>query len=612
MPTPSTSDLRRSFLKVLVLPALTFLLVPAITVGFARYGASKIDGSILASVERAIAKDASLSEDDRAAARAFYAEHLASTACGDPDPRLAHYREAVCGTWSETWQFMVAERVGWGAGLLGLAAFLLVGALGLVAFWNRRAQYWSFMLGWRSLVLVTVIETVAQGALVVWLSYWITALVFHRYFPKLIVVAAIAALAAVASIVRALLRKVPDPEPLEAERVTEADAPGLWRRVRELAARLGTEPPRLIVAGIDDNFFVTEQAIPLADGSSGGGRLLYVSLPLLRTLSPSEADAVFGHELAHFHGGDTLASARLYPMLVRYGAYSEALSSGGLTVPAAYVMRLYRAIFELALKRDHRRRELLADAEASRLTSPEDLGRSLLKIVGYSGFRARTEGELFGQRSVHEGSLALRDRIQDGLPAYAASPGFQEHVRTQRVPHPFDSHPPLEDRLAGVGAGVGVGDAGALLQERPAHGWADDVLTARAIEERLWGAYEARFKSNHEANLAWRYLPATDEERALVLRHFPDATFSGKGGEVRLTYLDLTRPDGARIALADIEKAKIDSGTFSTELVLTRRGAIGKERTFKVSLKALGKDAERFKEAFARYWQRDQMARGQA
>jgi Zn-dependent protease with chaperone function len=612
MPTPSTSDLRRSFVKVLVLPALTFLLVPAIAVGFARYGSSRIDGLILASAERAIAQDVSLSEQDRAAARAFYAAHPASAACADPDPGLADYRQAVCGTWSPTWQFMVAERVGWAAGLLGLVAFLLVGALGLVAFWSRRAQYWSFMLGWRSLVLVTVIETVAQGALVVWLSYWITALVFERYFPKLILVAAVAALAAVGSIVWALLRKMPGVEPLEAERVTEADAPGLWRRVRDLAARLGTEPPSVIAAGIDDNFFVTEQATPLTDGSSSGGRLLYVSLPLLRTLSLAEADAVFGHELAHFHGGDTVASARLYPMLVRYEAYSAALSSGGLTAPASYVMQLYRAIFELALKRDQRRRELLADAEASRLTSPDDLGRSLLKIVGYSSFRARTEGELFDHRKVHEGSLALRDRIQEGLPAFAASPGFQEHVRTLRVPHPFDSHPPLDERLSNVAATVGVGDAAALLREHPEHSWADEVLTAGAIEERLWSAYEARFKADHEVSLAWQYLPATDEERALVLRHFPDAAFPAKGGEVRLTHLDLIRQDGARIALADIEAAKIDSGTFSNDLVLTRRGASGKERTFKVNLKALGKNADGFQEAFSRYWKRNQVARAAA
>jgi Zn-dependent protease with chaperone function len=445
--------------------------------------------------------------------------------------------------------------------------------------------------------------------LAVWLSYWVTALLFDRYYPKLILVAAVLAGLAVVAIVGALLRKVPAPEPLEAERVTEAQAPGLWRRVKDLAARLGTEPPAIVAAGIDDNFFVTEHAMPLTDGTPGGGRLLYVSLPLLRTLAPSEADAVFGHELAHFQGGDTAASARLYPMLVRYEAYWSALAAGGLTVPASYVMRLYRAIFELALKREQRRRELAADAAAARLTSPDDLGRSLLKIVGYSSFRAATEQALFEHREVHQEGLGLAQRIEAGLPAHAASPGFQEHVRTLQVPHPFDSHPPLEERLAAVGAALGVADAAGLLRERPAATWADDVLTAPEIEGRLWAAYETRFKASHEQSLAWRYLPATDEERAVVLKHFPDLSFPADGGAVSLTHLALGRPDGASIALAEIEAAKIDDGTFSKQLVLTRRGASGKAATFKVDLKALGKQADDFKAAFGRYWQRDQVAR---
>ena len=609
MTSTPRDDLRRSFLKVLLLPALTFLFIPLLAVGFTRYGEGKIDGMILHSIEAAIDRDASMSGPERASAKAFFAAHPASAACTDLDPRLDRFREAVCTRWGEVWQFAMAKRLGWFAASLGLAAFLMIGALGLLAFWNQRAQYWSFMLGWRGLVAVTVTETVAQGVLAVWLSYWVTALLFDVYVPKLILLVGIAAALAVLSIVRALLRRAPDPEPIEAHGITESEAPGLWHRVKDLAARRGTEPPTTIAAGIDDNFFVTEQAIRLTDGTPSGGRLLYVSLPLLRALSPGEADAVFGHELAHFRGGDTAASTRLSPMLIRYHAYSSALAAGGLTLPASYVLRLYRAIFELALKREQRRRELLADTEAARLTTPDDLGRSLLKIVGYSSFRAHTEQALFDHRAVHEGGLALRERIEAGLATHTASPGFQEHVRTLRVPHPFDSHPPLEERLANVGASVRVADVAPLLQERPSRTWADDVLTSGTIEEQLWGTYEARFRANHEASLAWRYLPATDDEIDLVRRYFPDVRFPTKDGVLTLTFSALTRPDGETIPLAEIGAAKINNGTFSTQLVLTRRNAQGKPSTFKLNLKSLGKQAEPFKQAFARYWQRDQAAR---
>lgn len=608
----SSFELRRSFFKILVLPALTFLLVPLLAVGFIRYGEARIDGEITASILANIDR-AALSAEEKAAARSFVAEHPASRSCTDPDPRVAKLRRAVCDTWDPVWQFAMAERVAAAAAALGVAALLGVALLGLIAFWSRRAQHWSFMLGWRALVAVTVVETVAQGALLTWLSYWVTALVFDRYFPKLIAGAGIVALFAVAAIVKALLRRPPAEAPLEAEAVTEADAPNLWARVRELARRIGTEPPATIAAGVDDNFFVTEHPLPLRGGEARPGRLLYASLPLLRTLSPSEADAVLGHELAHFKGGDTAASARLHPMLVRYAAYASTLAEGGLTVPAGHVMRLYRAIFELALKREARRRELIADAEASRLTTPDDLGRALLKIVGYSSFRAATEEQLFAQQTAHADGLGLRQRIDAGLPAHAASPGFLEHVRATEVPHPFDSHPPLEERLAAAGATTRLQDAAALLAARPERTWADDVPTADDIEGRLWAAYEGRFRARHDESLAWRYLPSTEAQRAHVLRYFPDRSFPRKqGGEVRVTHAAVIREDGATIAFSEIASAKVQQGTFTHELTLTRRKELGGPRTFKVKLGPLGKGATQFKAAFGLYWRRDQVARAAA
>jgi Zn-dependent protease with chaperone function len=607
-PTPAL-DFRRDFLKVVVLPALTFLLIPLFAAGFARYGERKLDGIILQSIESSIDGDAEIPAADRPEVKGFYRAHPPSAVCTDPDPRLDRYRAAVCERWGDVWQFVWAYRLALFAAALGLATFVAIGLLGLVAFWSRRAQYWSFMLGWRWLVAVTVAETIAQGVLAVWLSYWVTALLLEQYVPKLILMIALLAGLAVITIVRALLRRPPALEPLEAELLPEADAPGLWGRVKELAGRFGIEPPRAIVAGIDDNFFVTERSAPLTDGKALDGRVLYVSLPLLRILSTGEADAIFGHELAHFRGGDTAATARLYPMLARYQSYAAMLAGGGLTLPASLVMRLYRAIFELALAREQRRREYAADAEAARITSPDDLARSLLKVAGYSSFRAWTERHLFEQRSLHEGALALGARIAEGLPTHAGSQAFQEEALTLRVPHPYDSHPPLPERIQAVASAVKLEDAAPLLQARPERTWADEVLTGAAIEERLWGAYEARFKANHDVALAYRYLPANEEERGHVVRHFPDLTFEGKKGATVMTHAGVTLPGGASFLFAEIQSAKVDEGTFSHKLLLDLRSPAGEKRKADVDLKALGDQAKPFKEAFSRYWQRDQVAR---
>lgn len=612
MPAPAP-DHRRDFLKVLVLPALTFLLVPVLAAGFARYGTGRIDGDIQAAVERAIDRDAGVPVAEKAALKAEWRSHPASTICEDGGEGLAEFRAAVCARFGDVWQFRWAWRLGLLSALLGLGAFGAIGVLGYLAWRSRRAQYWTFMLGWRALVLVTAVETVAQGVLAVWLSYWVTALLFERYYLKLIAVAGLLALGAVAAIVMGLVKRPPEAEPLEAERLAEADAPGLWRRVRELATRLGAAPPTAIVAGIDDNFFVTEQATRLAGGEVVDGRVLFVSLPLLRVLEPSEADAIFGHELAHFHGGDTAASARLAPELRRFHAYWSSLAASGLTAPASYVMRLYRAVFELALAKEQRRREFQADAEAARLTSPGDLARSLVKLTGYSSFRAHTEQALFDARAIHAEGLSLRRRIDEGLAAHAASQGFLEALAEREVPHPFDTHPPLLERAAAVGADVRPEAAAALLESRPAHTWADEVLTGAAVEERLWGAYEARFQEQHQASLAWRYLPATEAERAHVVRYFPDLDFPQKDGKaIRVTHAAVTLADGLVIPFAGIEAAQVQEETLTHRLTLTLGGAGGGSRKVKVNLRPLGKQAAAFKAAFGRYWQRDQVARRSA
>ena len=100
----SGADLKRDFVKVLFLPALTFFLVPLGTIGFAKYGEAKIDRMILDSVETSIAGDASLDDEGKAAANAFYAAHPPSSVCADPNPDLDKYREAVCETGGEVWQ----------------------------------------------------------------------------------------------------------------------------------------------------------------------------------------------------------------------------------------------------------------------------------------------------------------------------------------------------------------------------------------------------------------------------------------------------------------------------------------------------------------------------
>jgi hypothetical protein len=61
--------------------------------------------------------------------------------------------------------------------------------------------------------------------------------------------------------------------------------------------------------------------------------------------------------------------------------------------------------------------------------------------------------------------------------------------------------------------------------------------------------YEQRFAAAHEQSLAYRYEPANDEEREIVLRYFPPVSFdlgNDKRIDIRYEGLHATADDGGR------------------------------------------------------------------
>jgi Zn-dependent protease with chaperone function len=600
-----------AFGKVFLVPTLALWAVPLLTVLFVGFAQPRLDTLVPKSADLLIDEGHTLTVAQREALRAFYLSHATSQVCEGTAPEQALFREAVCGVLSPTWQLHWASQLGMLGLVLGLVALVAVALLGALAWWRPRAQYAAFMVGWRLLVLLTATETVLQGALVVWLFFWGFVALTSLESLKLLVLAFFVAGVTVVNALMGLFAAPPGPDALEALVIKPADAPSLWARIQQLAARLNVTPPTVLLAGIDDNFFVSEQPAPLAQGGRVAGRVLYVSLPLLRVLSPTEADAVLAHELAHFAAGDTEQSARLGPALARYAVYVRHLADAALTRPAAAVMRLFWVVCGFSFAREARARELAADAVAASLTSADDVGRALIKVVSYASYRVRVQGELFAAQTRHEGALTVGAVVDQGLAAHVASSDFLEQVRLAQVPHPFDSHPPLLERTAALGSTVSLEAAPSLLQQRPASSWVDDVTTAADIEQSLWASWEERFKARHSLSLIYRYLPKTDEERAVVVRAFPDRTFGEGAGSVTVSHVGLYLSGGGVLRFADLEAAKVSEGAFSDtlELILREGGAV---RTVKVSLKPFEEQAELFKSTLRRYWQRDQAARAWA
>jgi Zn-dependent protease with chaperone function len=587
------------------LPALWVFALPLFGLWFTNHATGRFDREILSIIESQISQDAKLDEAEREQALEFFRAVPASEACLSTEEELAGFRRNLGEGCSDMQQFGWMRRLAIASILVGLVSALLALLCAGAAFVSRPFQYGSFVVGWNVLRITGALQTLGQGVLAVWLSYWMTAVWFNRYYPKLIGVVGLLAAFAIFQVVAAIFRRPPMDFEVEAEVLEEAHAPELWAHVRQLCEKLKTPPPDHILAGIDTNFFVTESDVHVG-GRVLTGRTLYVSLSLLRMLERSEADAVLAHEMGHLLGGDTGHSKRLAPMLAHFGHYLHALREGGLTLPIFHFMVAYRGLFELSLGRSRRESELAADKLAASVTSGRDIARSLVKVGAYASFRDRVEADLFAS-SEQQRNVAIAERVALGFAQYAGSPVVHEDLGGSVTPHPFDSHPPLAARLENVGEKLAQDDVVRVLLEPSTSSWVSAILDADAIEARLWGAYEARFTQAHDLMLAYRYEPSNEAERQHVEKHFPPLTFAGKEDklEVRMDFAQVscTEWEEGSIRFDQVQEATTEERMFKKYLDLRLKdGALFKDKR-SICLSKL-RDPDGMLRAFGQYYGR--------
>ncbi len=610
----SASNLRKELGKIAIKAFLALFLIPGATLYFANHFKVATDAEYSSIINEQILAAKDMSAADKQAASEFYASVTASKVCFNNDAELQAYREDVCSRFSDVWQFVVIEKIALWTVIGGGVLLVLMVALAFLAFSKRSVQYLSFIFGWRVLVFASAATIILQGLFTVWLSFWITAFYMHEYIPKLILIVALGVAAAIFAAIVSMFRTVPMNNAVQGELIAPEAAPALWSRIREFAGRLNTAPPEQIIAGIDTNFFVTEQALQVGQQRTKG-RSLFVSIPLLRVLDQTEADAVLAHELGHFVGGDTANSAALGPKLVQYDYYSEQMRTAGLTIIAYFLLNLYRVIFEMALQKASREREFAADKIAADLTSPKAIANSLVKVAAYANYRNEVEGKLFEHNEQHAGKLGIGQRVASGLSDFSHSNHFIEIMRAGNVPHPFDSHPPLQERMQSVGHMLAEEDFADVVCTAPSVSWADSIHDADLIEQRQWQVFEQQFSQVHEENLAYRYEPSTDAERALVERYFPPVRFPMKKDQVFEINCDgiVSTENGELISWDRVKNLKYDdamAGADKLTIEHPEKGLIG-AKTTKLSLSISSKERDAVKGALGHYWQRHQVMRAQ-
>ncbi|MGW1669888.1 M48 family metalloprotease [Streptomyces sp. NPDC002324] len=329
--------------------------------------------------------------------------------------------------------------------------------------------------------------------------------------------------------------------------VTEADEPALWRTVRELAAAVGTRAPSRIVLTADVNAAVSEDARLL--GLLPGPRHLYLGIPLTQGLTEAQLRAVLAHELGHYSNADTRLAAitargraqvlrtigdfeeradrtagRERARLEKKNAKTAAkgkktkeidTTGAGITYRAmAWIYAGYGKLYIRATLTGSRRQEYAADAAAARIAGRDATASALREIPALDaafgfymnsyatlGAEARLlppRGEFFGGygRMLSARQLELVG-LRTELPTEPASP--------------YDSHPPIADRVERIEALPADGRAdearGAALglltdPDRTLAALEDAVLTEDVLRFRRTADWQELLDGAMVANLA--------------------------------------------------------------------------------------------------------------
>jgi Zn-dependent protease with chaperone function len=236
------------------------------------------------------------------------------------------------------------------------------------------------------------------------------------------------------------------PEPPDGTPVTEQQAPALWSQVRELAEAAGTSPPDEIRLSFAANAWVWEDTGPL--GLRAGRRLLYLGVPFVQAMTVAQLRAVIGHELGHYSALHTRSGALTYR---GSAAIIHTIEQVGRSLPGL-LLSAYAAVYFWISLAVTRAQEFEADSIAVRVAGRDATALALRDaprldlawqtyLSGYVTWSRRhpyTHADLlswFGWWLTH--------RWPDVEPTLPREDG---------PPPPWDSHPPIDVRIARLAA----------------------------------------------------------------------------------------------------------------------------------------------------------------
>lgn len=517
-------QLRRAFLKSLVVPVLAFVFFALAPVWLER--------NVHAALAEGINRTDRIAASEKPRQLAALAKLDLAEVCRAATPGLETFRAnlertGVCANF---------ERLRWALYVSTVLLAVLLGAAALIVRLNRRARrspadlIAAYRLSWKIAMAAAFAQVFLLLPLLTYGTFELTVLAFEQYFPKLLIVIILGGLIALWRSAAILLKAIPleFDEPL-ARALTPEEAPELWQAVRRAAERLNTRPPDGILVGMQFNFYVTELAVKHGGGRTEG-RTLYLSYPLMRHLAEDEVLAIIGHELGHFIGEDTRLTREFYPLRLKVQATMLALAGSGFVAwPSLWLLESFAWCFGATEQATSRHRELLADAKAAELTSPATAARALVRF--HAVFEAFQLGlaDAAGRAGENLLDLPVRAVIREKLVPKAE---FWTALFEAHTPHPLDSHPALHVRLESLGQRLTPADAQmmAIAEESSAYDrWfaqRDSLFTAVTAEAAV-----AMGRARAQAQVL-QASQDTEAGRRLLQEHFPEVRWAARASKL--------------------------------------------------------------------------------
>ena len=247
--------------------------------------------------------------------------------------------------------------------------------------------------------------------------------------------------------------------------VTPAEQPALWDLVHRLAAEAGTRPPDEIRILAAVNAGVAEDTRFL--GLRVVKRRMFIGAPLLTSLTEKQLTAVLAHELGHYANKDTrLASVVVSGRNAVLRAGSHMNTERWFQRMIAKLFLAYAKLYLRVSQAISRRQEFAADRFSATLAGSSAASSALRELPVIDA-----AWELFTERHL---TVAwelgyLPTTFFDGFAHLRTSPELHEKLEEIRQNPsdpdrgPYDSHPPLHDRIAAIEA----------LDLEPESGWGD-------------------------------------------------------------------------------------------------------------------------------------------